>query len=48
MKNMETACVSDELCHFKGEEEEEGERQIMSSGNSRIKHVVGYFKHTNS
>ena len=43
MKTTETACVSsDELCRFK--EEEEGEGQIVSSGDSRI----CYFKHTNS
>ena len=34
MKTMETTCVSDELCHLK--EEEEGERQIVSSGDSRV------------
>ena len=38
MKTMETACVSDELCRLK--EEEEGERQIVSSGDSRIKRVL--------
>ena len=32
-------CVSDELCRFK-EEEEEGEGQIVSSGDSRIKRVL--------
>ena len=40
MKITETACVSDELCRFKeeeDEEEEEEERQIVSSGDSRIK-----------
>ena len=40
MKTTETACVSNELCHFKEEEEEEGERQIVSLGDSRIKHVL--------
>ena len=39
MKITETACVSDELCRLK-EEEEEGERQIASSGDSRIKRVL--------
>ena len=38
MKITETACVSDELCRLK--EEEEGERQIASSGDSRIKRVL--------
>ena len=38
MKTTETACVSDELCRFK--EEEEGERQIVSLGDSRIKRVL--------
>ena len=37
MKITETACVSDELCRLK---EEEGERQIASSGDSRIKRVL--------
>ena len=37
MKTTETACVCDELCRFK---EEEGERQIVSSGDSRIKRVL--------
>ena len=36
MKTTETACVSDELCRFKEEEEE----QIVSSGDSRIKRVL--------
>ena len=40
MKTMETACVSDELCRLKEEEEEEGERQIVSSGDSCIKRVL--------
>ena len=40
MKTTETACVSDELCRFKEEEEEEGEGQIVNSGDSRIKRVV--------
>ena len=40
MKITETACVSDELCRLKEEEEEEGERQIASSGGSRIKRVL--------
>ena len=42
MKTTETACVSDELCCFKEEveEEEEGEGQIVSSGDSRIKRVL--------
>ena len=31
--------MSDELCHLK-EEEEEGERQIVSSDDSRIKRVL--------
>ena len=35
MKITETACVRDELCRFK---EEEGEGQIVSSGDS---HVLG-------
>ena len=35
MKTTETACVSDELCRFKEEEEE-----IVSSGDSRIKRVL--------
>ena len=35
MKITETACVSDELCRFK--EEEDG--QIVSLGDSRIKRV---------
>ena len=35
MKTTETACVSDELCRLK--EEEEGERQIV---RSRIKRVL--------
>ena len=39
VKITETACVSDELCRLK-EEEEEGERQIASSGDSRIKRVL--------
>ena len=39
MKTTETACVSDELCRFE-EEEEEGEGQIVSSGDSRIKPVL--------
>ena len=34
MKITETACVSDELCRFKEEEEEDG--QIVSLGDSRI------------
>ena len=38
MKTTETACVSNELCRFK--EEEEGERQIVSSGDLRIKRVL--------
>ena len=29
-------CVSDELCRLKEEEEEEGERQIASSGIKRV------------
>ena len=37
MKITETACVCDELCRFKEEEEE---RQIVSSGDSRIKCVL--------
>ena len=41
MKTTETARVSDELCRFKEEEEEEGERQIVRSGDSRIKRVRG-------
>ena len=42
MKTTETALVSDELCRFKKEEEEEeGERPIVSSGDSRIKRVRG-------
>ena len=40
MKTTETVCVSDELCRFKEEEEEEGEGQIVSSGDSRIKCVL--------
>ena len=41
MKTTETAFVRDELCRFKEEEEEEeGERQIVNSGDSRIKRVV--------
>ena len=40
MKTTETACVSNELCRFKEEEEEEGERQIVSLGDSRIKRVL--------
>ena len=36
VKITETACVSDELCRLKEEEEEEGERQIASSGDSRV------------
>ena len=39
MKTTDTGCVSDELCRLK-EEEEEGERQIVSSGDSRIKRVL--------
>ena len=39
MKTTETACVSDELHRFKEEGEEEG-RQIVSSGDSRIKRVL--------
>ena len=39
VKTTETACVSNELCRFK-EEKEEGERQIMSSGDSRIKRML--------
>ena len=35
MKTTQTTCVSDELCRFKEEE-----RQIVSSGDSRIKHVL--------
>ena len=38
VKTTETACVSDQLCRFK--EEEEGEGQIVSSGDSRIKRVL--------
>ena len=38
VKTTETAFVSDELCRFK--EEEEGERQIVNSGDSRIKRVL--------
>ena len=37
VKTTETARVSDELCRFK----EEGERQIVSSGDSCIKRVRG-------
>ena len=40
VKTTETACVSNELCHFKEEEEEEGERQIVSLGDSRIKRLA--------
>ena len=40
MKITEAACVCDELCRLKEEEEEEGERQIVSSGDSRIKRVL--------
>ena len=41
MKITETACVNDVLCRFKEEEEvEEGEGQIVSSGDSRIKRVL--------
>ena len=40
MKTTETACMSDELCRLK--EEEEGERQSVSSGNSRIKRVLDH------
>ena len=36
VKTTETACVSNELCRFK----EEGERQIMSLGDSRIKRML--------
>ena len=42
VKITETACVRDELCRFK----EEGEGQIVSSGDSRV--ATSYFKHTNS
>ena len=40
VKTTETACVSDELCCFKEEEEEE-DGQIVSLGDSRIKRVCG-------
>ena len=40
VKTTETACVSDELSCFKEEEKEEGERQIMSLGDLRIKRVL--------
>ena len=36
MKTTETACVSNELCRLKEEEEEED----VSSGDSRIKRVL--------
>ena len=39
MKTTDTTCVSDELCRFK---EEEGEGQIVSSGDSCIKRVYWY------
>ena len=39
MKTTGAACVSEELCRFK--EEEEGERQIVSLGDSRIERVRG-------
>ena len=38
VKTMETACVSNELCRFK--EKEEGERQIVSLGDSHIKRLL--------
>ena len=41
MKTTETACVTDELCRLK-EEEEEGERQIVSSGDSRTKRILDH------
>ena len=37
VKTTETACVSNEICRLK---EEEGERQIVSLGDSRIKRVL--------
>ena len=37
MRTTETSCLSDELCLFKEEEEEEG--QIVSLGDSRIERV---------
>ena len=37
MKTTEAACVSDELCCFKEEEEEDG--QIVSLDDSRIERV---------
>ena len=40
MKTTGATCVSEELCRFKEEEEEEeGERQIVSLGDSRIERV---------
>ena len=40
VKTTETACVTDELCRLK--EEEEGERQIVSSGDSRTKRILDH------
>ena len=37
MKTTETACVSNELCRFKEEEEEE---RLVSSCDSRINRVL--------
>ena len=50
MKTTETACVSDELCRFK-EEEEEGEghtRQFRRFAYKACSGSFSYFKHTNS
>ena len=44
VKITETACVSDELCRLKEEEEEEGERFAYKACTGSF----SYFKHTNS
>ena len=48
MKTMETTCVSNELCRLKEEEEEEGERQILSFRRFAYKACTVSVKHTNS
>ena len=47
MKITETACVSDELCCLK-EEEEEGEREFRRFAYKACTGSFSYFKHTNS
>ena len=49
MKITETACVSDELCRLKEEEEEEeGEREFRRFAYKACTGSFSYFKHTNS